>query len=64
MTQVAIASRLVDWLCGEQDVVQAAVLGIYPEDIRSDLPMKIFNRVAGGEKRPAVRRNSLSAARN
>jgi hypothetical protein len=54
MTQVAIASRLVDWLCGEHDVVQAAVLGLYPDDIRSDLPSKIFKRMAAGRKKPAL----------
>jgi len=54
MTQVAISSRLVEWLCGEQDVVQAAVLGLYPEDIRADLPSKIFKRMAADKKKPAL----------
>lgn len=54
MTQVAITSRLVDWLCAEQDVVQAAVLGLYPEDIGAEIPSKIFKRMAADRKKSAL----------
>jgi hypothetical protein len=49
MTQVATVSRLVVWLCREQDVVQAAVLGLYPEDIRAELPSMILKGMAAGK---------------
>ncbi len=29
-TNVSVCSRVVDWLCDQDDVVQAAVLGLYP----------------------------------
>jgi hypothetical protein len=29
ITQVAVASRLVEWFCKQHDVVQAAVMGLY-----------------------------------
>jgi hypothetical protein len=51
MTQVATTSRLVEWLCAQQDVVQAAVLGLYPEDLRAELPSMILKRMAVGNKK-------------
>jgi len=35
MTQVAVVSRAVEWLTNQSEVVQAAILGIYPGDMRS-----------------------------
>jgi hypothetical protein len=46
MTQVAMTSRLVEWVCQQEDVVQAAILGLYPVDIKSELPSLIFKRLA------------------
>ena len=46
MTQVAATSRLVEWFCEQQDVVQAAVLGLYPEDIRAEVASLILKRMA------------------
>jgi hypothetical protein len=51
MTQVAATSRLVEWFCEQQDVVQAAVLGLYPEDIRSEVATMILKRMAGDKKK-------------
>ena len=51
MTQVATTSRLVEWLWGQPDVIQAGILGLYPEDIRSELPRMILERIAA-EKKP------------
>jgi hypothetical protein len=50
MTQVATTSRIVEWFCKQNDVVQAAVLGLYPEDIRADLPAMIFKNMANEKK--------------
>jgi hypothetical protein len=51
MTQVAATSRLVEWFCTQQDVVQAAVLGLYPEDIRAEVASMILKRMAGEKKK-------------
>jgi hypothetical protein len=37
VTQVAAVSRLVEWFADQTDLVQAAVLGLYPRDIRADV---------------------------
>ena len=50
MTQVATTSRLIEWLCQETDVVQAGVLGLYPEDIQAKLPSMILRGMAAGKK--------------
>lgn len=49
-TQVSVVSRLIEWLVDETDVTQAAILGLYPSDIRKELPKVIFERMLG-EKR-------------
>jgi hypothetical protein len=53
MTQVATTSRLVEWFCEQDDVIQAGVLGIYPEDIRFELPRLILKRLASQKKKTA-----------
>jgi hypothetical protein len=51
MTQVSIVSRVVEWVCGQNDVVQAAVLGLYPGDIRAQLPSMILKHIAAEAKK-------------
>jgi hypothetical protein len=51
MTQVATNSRLVEWLCQQPDIIQAGVLGLYPEDIRAELPSIVLKRLAVGKKK-------------
>jgi len=51
MTQVATTSRVIEWFSDQQDVVQAAVLGLYPEDIRSDVATMILKKMAGEKKK-------------
>jgi len=46
MTQVATNSRLVEWLSQQPDVIQAGVLGLYPGDIRDELPFLILKHIA------------------
>jgi hypothetical protein len=50
MTQVAVSSRLVEWLTKQSDLIQAGVLGLYPEDIRAEIPSMVLKRLAA-EKR-------------
>jgi len=47
MTQVATASRLVEWFCRQDDVIQAGVLGLFPEDLSANLPSMILKSIAG-----------------
>ncbi|HEX4054760.1 MAG TPA: hypothetical protein VHX86_10890 [Tepidisphaeraceae bacterium] len=47
ITQVAAVSRLVEWFAEQTDIVQAAVMGLYPEDIRADIATLILQRLAG-----------------
>jgi hypothetical protein len=50
MTQVAVASRLVEWLTKQNDVIQAAVLGLYPEDIRAEVPSLLLKHLIAEKK--------------
>jgi hypothetical protein len=50
MTQVATTSRIIEWFCKQNDIVQAAILGLYPEDIRAELPTMILKRMASEKK--------------
>ena len=51
MTQVATTSRIVEWFCKESDLVQAAVLGLYPEDLRADVATMVLKRMASEKKK-------------
>jgi hypothetical protein len=50
MTQVAVASRLVEWLTKQSDVIQAGVLGLYPEDIRAEVPSMLLKHLIAEKK--------------
>lgn len=45
ISQVAAASRLIQWFCEQDDVVQAVVMGLYPEDIHDQIPSMILKRL-------------------
>jgi hypothetical protein len=49
MTQVALTSRLIEWFTGTSDLIQAAVLGAYPEEIRADVAKLILKRMSKGD---------------
>lgn len=51
MTQVAATSRLVEWFTSQSDVVQAAVLGLYPDDIAAEVATMILKRMAAEKKK-------------
>jgi hypothetical protein len=44
-TQVSVVSRLLDWFVSQPDVTQAAILGLYPGDIRKELPRMILEQM-------------------
>jgi hypothetical protein len=52
MTQIAATSRIIEWFTTTQtDVVQAAILGLYPEDIRAEIAEIILKRMAAQGKK-------------
>jgi hypothetical protein len=52
MTQIAATSRIIEWFTMQSDVVQAAILGLYPHDIRSEVVEMILKRIgADGKKK-------------
>jgi hypothetical protein len=51
MTQIAATSRIVEWFTTQPDVVQAAVLGLYPHDIRAEVAEIILKRMATTNKK-------------
>jgi hypothetical protein len=51
MKQLAVVSRVIEWLTKQSDVVQASVLGIYPEDLRSKVAEILLKDMAAKSKR-------------
>jgi hypothetical protein len=50
-TQVTVVSRLLEWFVEQSDVTQAAILGVYPRDIRKELPKMILERMRAEKPR-------------
>jgi hypothetical protein len=51
-TQVSVVSRLLEWFVKQPDVTQAAILDLYPGDIKKELPKMIIERMRA--QRPKV----------
>jgi len=51
MTQIATTSRIIEWFTTQPDVIQAAILGLYPQDIRADIAEIILKRLATERKK-------------
>jgi len=51
MTQVAISSRLIEWFAEQTDVVQAIILGLYPEEMRPEVTKMILKHIAADKKK-------------
>lgn len=49
ITQIAMASKLVEWFADQPDVLQAAVLGLYPPSLKQDIAKLILTRMADGK---------------
>lgn len=50
MTQVAVASRLVDWFAHQPDAVQAMILGQYPAELTTDVVRLILRHLEEQEQ--------------
>jgi hypothetical protein len=51
MTQIAATSRIIEWFTTQSDVVQAAILGLYPQDIRAEVAKMILKRMGADKKK-------------
>ena len=55
MTQIAVLSRMVKWFYGQDELLQAAVLGLLSEDMLGDVGQTLHRRmVAAASGRKAV----------
>jgi hypothetical protein len=45
MTQVAVMSRITEWIAGQDQLIQAAILGHYPTAIESDVAKLILKKM-------------------
>jgi hypothetical protein len=50
MTQVAILSRLLEWFADQTDLVQGAVLGLYPKEIQPEVAELILKQMSKKKK--------------
>jgi len=50
MTQVAILARLLEWFTQQPELVQGAVLGLYPKEIQMEVAELILKKMAGKKK--------------
>ena len=50
LTQIAAMSHMLEWFSEQSEVVQAAIMGLYPTDIRADLPRLIMEKMAAEKK--------------
>lgn len=49
MSQIELAGRLYQWAAEQEEVVQAAILGILPDDVAPDIARLVLRRLAEGE---------------
>lgn len=45
MTQIALMSRLVEWMMHQEETIQAAVLGAYPKEISAEVARLLLKRM-------------------
>ena len=50
MTQVAAASRLLEWFAEQTDAVQVVVLDLVPQEIRAEVASMILKRLVSKRK--------------
>jgi hypothetical protein len=51
ITQIAITSRLVEWFASQPDLIQAAILDLYPQSIKQDVAKLILDRLSESESK-------------
>jgi len=49
MTQKELVSRIINWFCGQDRVLQQIVLGQIPEEIAPDVAKMVLERLAAAE---------------
>jgi hypothetical protein len=64
MTQVAVNSRMIDWLCEQTDVVQAGVLGLLPAGTDHNVVKLALKQIASCEKQPGATANLMAHSSN
>jgi hypothetical protein len=52
MTQISVMSRLVNWFVGQDEVVQATILGLLSESAIASLPRTILQRIVDAPEKP------------
>jgi hypothetical protein len=56
MTQVAVTSKMIEWFALQDDAIQKAVLGLFPDKFDGDIAAMILARMAG-PKQPGKNHN-------
>jgi hypothetical protein len=49
ITQIALCSKIVEWFADQPDMVQAGILGLYPDLIGQDVATLILQKIAAGK---------------
>jgi hypothetical protein len=44
-THASVQSRVLEWLAFQDDVTVASILGLYPKDLRAELPERIVRAI-------------------
>jgi len=58
MTQVAVTSKLFEWFFDQNDIIQASILGFYPNEVsKGDITAAVLREFISsrGTKRPAAK---------
>ena len=50
MTQIALTSKLVEWFSLQPDTIQAAILELYPKEIRQEVAELLLAKIKRDEK--------------
>ena len=50
MTQIAMASRLMEWFASQPDTLKAAILGLYPGVLQTDVAELLLKRMHDEKK--------------
>jgi hypothetical protein len=51
MTKVAAVSRLIDWFCHQNDMIQALVQGLVPKAIEADVAGLMLRKLSGNNSK-------------
>jgi hypothetical protein len=51
MTQIAVTSKIIEWLLDQSEIVQNSILGLYPEIAKGDLTAEVLRRFISHSKK-------------